>query len=125
MKMTNQEIERILSKLTTGHIATFGKTVITVSNYVNNTENRRSSYFSIFDYDTPICTISAIEEDGKFGYTGFICEGWRYSVTTTKHTKQAITLVLMAIQVIYNDCISYDDIMKILNNRYPTQFMGF
>lgn len=125
MKMTNQEIERILNKLTKGHIATFGKTVITVSNYNNTEENRQSSYFSIFDYDTPICTIAAKKEKDKFTYTGFICEGWKYSPTTIKHTKQAIRLTLMAIEVIFNEWVLYDDIMEILNNRYPTQFMGF
>lgn len=125
MKMTSKEIERILEHLTTGHIASFGKTVITVSNYNNTDKNRISSYFSIFDYDTPICTISAMTENGKFEYTGFTCEGWKYSVTTTKHTRQAILLVLMVIQIRFDECIPYDDIMEILNNRYPTQFMGF
>lgn len=125
MKLTNKEIERILDHLTNGHMASFGKTTITVANYYGREDCRKSSYYSIFDYDTPICTISARRENGEFEYTGFTCEGWKHSVTTARHTKQAILLVLMAIQIRFDECITYDDIMEILYNRYPTQFMGF
>lgn len=75
------------------NVAIFGKSCIWAENHQN------ASHIIFFDYGTPIFDvyITGIEGDRRVNW--YKLEGWRYSPSTTRHTKTALDIVCLAIQI--------------------------
>lgn len=125
MKMTIEQIKEKANTIGKNcGLVSFGNTVIYALHGGDN--EARMVWFTIFDYDTPICEICAMQDwNGNNG----ICtyrkySGWRYSPTTTKHTKQALELIAMAIDIKFGKWMDTNSIFNNIDKKDTNPFMG-
>lgn len=76
-------------------VSVFGKSCIYAENYGN------SSHFTFFDYDTPIFDVYVFSQDENEYVHQYKLQGWKYSATTTRHTKIALDIIALAIYARY------------------------
>lgn len=99
-------------------LVSFGTTAIFALHYSFEDGKERVTNFTIFDYDTPICEIYfRLSSDGKPWYFCNKYDAWRYSRTTTKNTKNALELVVKAIDCKYNIQISADELFTEIDKK--------
>ena len=85
-------------------VSIFGKSCIYTENYGN------SAHFTFFDYDTPIFDVYVHSENENEYVHPYKLQGWKFSVTTTRHTKIAIDIIALAIYVRYGMDVEPDTI---------------
>lgn len=76
-------------------VSVFGKSCIYTENYGD------SAHFTFFDYDTPIFDVYAFSKDENEYVHSYKLQGWKYSATTTRHTKTALDIIALAIYARY------------------------
>lgn len=76
-------------------VSVFGKSCIYTENYGD------SAHFTFFDYDTPIFDVYAFSKDENEYVHSYKLQGWKYSATTTRHTKIALDIIALAIYARY------------------------
>lgn len=125
MKMTTEQIKEKAQKIGKDcSLVTFGSTAIYALH--GGDSEMRVVWFTIFDYDTPICEIRAMQ-DLRDNYG--ICtyrkySGWKHSVSTTKHTKQALELIAMAIDVKFGKWVDTNAIFNNIDKKDISPFYG-
>lgn len=76
-------------------VSVFGKSCIFTENYGD------SAHFTFFDYDTPIFDVYVLcKEDNEY-VRPYKLQGWKFSATTTRHTKIALDIIALAIYARY------------------------
>lgn len=93
MKMTSDEMKTRAENLARNgkKVSVFGKSCIYTENYGN------SSHFIFFDYDTPIFDVYVVSKDDNEYVHPYKLQGWKFSATTTRHTKLALDIIALAI----------------------------
>lgn len=125
MKMTIEQIREKATKIGKScGLVSFGTTVIYALH--NEDSEMRVVWFTIFDYDTPICEIRAMQ-DLRDNYG--ICtyrkySGWKHSVSTTKHTNQALELVQMAIDIKFGKWVDTNVMFTYIDQKDTSPFYG-
>lgn len=76
-------------------VSVFGKSCIFTENYGD------SAHFTFFDYDTPIFDVYVLSKDDNEYVHSYKLQGWKYSATTTRHTKTALDIIALAIYARY------------------------
>lgn len=76
-------------------VSVFAKSCIYAENYGS------SAHFTFFDYDTPIFDVYAHSENENEYVHPYKLRGWKFSVTTTRHTQTALDIIALAIYVRY------------------------
>lgn len=77
-------------------VSVFGKSCIYTENYGD------SAHFTFFDYDTPIFDVYVLSKNDDNEYVhSYKLQGWKFSVTSTRHTKIALDIIALAIYVRY------------------------
>lgn len=97
MKMTSDEMKTRAENLARDgkNVSVFGKSCIFTENYGN------SAHFTFFDYDTPIFDVYAYSDNEKEYIHPYKLQGWKFSATTTRHTKIALDIIALAIYARY------------------------
>lgn len=90
-------------------VSVFGKSCIYTENYGN------SAHFTFFDYDTPIFDIY-VHSGGDEYVHPYKLQGWKYSATTARHTKQALDIIALAIYARYGIDVEPDAIFTEIDN---------
>lgn len=85
-------------------VSVFGKSCIYTENYGN------SSYFTFFAYDTPIFDVYVHSQDENEYVHPYKLQGWKFSATTTRHTKTALDIIALAIYVRYGMDVEPDTV---------------
>ena len=85
-------------------VSVFGKSCIFTENYGG------SSHFTFFDYDTPIFDVYVVSKDGNKYVHPYKLQGWKFSATTTRHTKMALDIIALAIYVRYEMDVEPDTV---------------
>lgn len=85
-------------------VSVFGKSCIYTENYGN------SAHFTFFDYDTPIFDVYAFSGDDIEYVHPYKLQGWKFSATTTRHTKMALDIIALAIYVRYGMDVEPDTV---------------
>lgn len=125
MKMTIEQIKEKANKIGKNcGLVSFGNTVIYALH--GGDDESRMVWFTIFDYDTPICEICAMQDwNGNYGNCTYRkYSGWRYSPTTTKHTKQALNLIQTAIDVKFGKWIDTNVMFTYIDQKDTSTFYG-
>lgn len=76
-------------------VSVFGKSCIYTENYGS------TAHFTFFDYDTPIFDVYAFSKGENEYVHSYKLQGWKFSATTTRHTKIALDIIALAIYVRY------------------------
>lgn len=92
-------------------VSVFGKSCIYTENYGN------SAHFTFFDYDTPIFEVYAFSGDDKEYVHPYKLQGWKFSATTTRHTKIALDIIALAIYVRYGIDVDPDTMFTEIDNN--------
>lgn len=97
MKMTSDELKYRAQNLAQDgrKVSVFGKSCIFTENY------GESSHFTFFDYDTPIFDVYVLSKDENEYVHPYKLQGWKFSATTTRHTKIALDIIALAIYARY------------------------
>lgn len=125
MKMSIEQIKEKANKIGNDcGLVSFGNTVIYALHGGDN--EARMVWFTIFDYDTPICEICAMQ-DRNDSYS--VCtyrkySGWRYSPTTTKHTNQALDLIQKAIDIKFGIWVDTNTMFTYIDQKETSPFYG-
>lgn len=125
MKMSIEQIKEKANKIGKDcSLVSFGTTVIYALHGGDN--ESRMVWFTIFDYDTPICEICVAQERNDI-YS--VCtyrkySGWKYSVSTTKHTKQALNLIQMAIDIKFGKWVDTNVMFTYIDQKDTSPFYG-
>lgn len=90
-------------------VSVFGKSCIYTENYGN------SAHFTFFDYDTPIFDIYVHSSDNEYVHP-YKLQGWKYSATTTRHTKIALDIIALAIYARYGIDVEPDTMFTEIDN---------
>lgn len=85
-------------------VSVFGKSCIYAENYFE------SSHFMFFDYDTPIFDVYVLCKDDNEYVNPYKLQGWKFSATTTRHTKTALDIIALAIYARYGMDVEPDTI---------------
>lgn len=85
-------------------VSVFGKSCIYTENYGN------SAHFTFFDYDTPIFAMYVISKDENECVHPYKLQGWKFSATTTRHTKIALDIIALAIYARYGMDVEPDTV---------------
>lgn len=104
MKMTSDEMKTRAENLARDgkKVSVFGKSCIFTENYADR------SHFTFFDYDTPIFDVYV---HGENDYVHpYKLQGWKFSATTTRHTKIAIDIIALAIYARYGMDVEPDTV---------------
>ena len=125
MKMTQEIIEQKAKEIcwNTG-IVSFNHSLVYALH--SDVDTAPVTWFTMFDYDTPIFEVCV----GKSINDSFLqishrkYYGWKYSVSTTKHTKQAIELISMAIVKKYGKWIDTNQIFTSIDKKDVSPFYG-
>lgn len=106
MKMTSDEMKNRAENLARNgkKVSVFGKSCIFTENY------GESSHFTFFDYDTPIFDVYVISKDDNEYVHPYKLQGWKFSATTTRHTKIALDIIALAIYARYGMDVEPDTI---------------
>lgn len=106
MKMTSDELKTRAENLSqSGKKATvFGKSCIITENYGDR------SHFTFFDYDTPIFDVYVHSENENEYIHPYKLQGWKFSATTTRHTKIALDIIALAIYARYGIDVEPDTV---------------
>lgn len=92
-------------------VCVFGKSCIYAENYDS------AMHIVFFDYDTPIFDIYVHDGDEYNRYAHpYKLQGWRFSATTTKHTKIALDIAALAIYSRYGIDIEPDTMFTVIDN---------
>lgn len=91
-------------------VSVFGKSCIYTENYGN------SAHFTFFDYDTPIFDVYAFSGDDNEYVHPYKLQGWKFSSTTTRHTKIALDIIALAIYARYGIDAEPDIIFAEIDN---------
>ena len=91
-------------------VSVFGKSCIFTENYDN------SAHFTFFDYDTPIFDVYAYSGNEAKYVHPYKLQGWKFSATTTRHTKIALDIIALAIYVRYGMDVEPDTIFTEIDN---------
>lgn len=83
-------------------VSVFGKSCIYTENYGD------SSHFIFFDYDKPIFDAYVVTKDDNEYVHPYKLQGWKFSATTTRHTKIALDIIALAIYARYGMDIEPD-----------------
>lgn len=104
MKMTSDDMKlRAQSLAQDGkRICVFGKSCIYTENYGN------SAHFTFFDYDTPIFDVYVHSVERNEYVHPYKLQGWKFSATTTRHTKIALDIIALAIYARYDIDVNPD-----------------
>lgn len=76
-------------------VSVFGKSCIYAENYGSN------AHFIFFDYDTPIFDVYVHSGNENEYVHPYKLRGWKFSATTTRHTKTALDIIALAIYARY------------------------
>lgn len=106
MKMTSDELKSRAENLARDgkKVSVFGKCCIFTENY------GESSHFTFFDYDTPIFDVYVLSKDENEYVHSYKLQGWKFSATTTRHTKIALDIIVLAIYARYGMDVEPDTI---------------
>lgn len=106
MKMTSDEMKSRAENLARNgkKVSVFGKSCIYTENYGD------SSHFTFFDYDTPIFDVYVVSKDDNEYVHPYKLQGWKFSATTTRHTKLALDIIALAIYARYGMDVEPDTI---------------
>ena len=106
MKMTSDEMKNRAENLARDgkKVSVFGKSCIYTENYGN------SGHFTFFDYDTPIFDVYVHSEDENEYVHPYKLQGWKFSATTTRHTKIALDIIALAIYARYRMDVEPDTV---------------
>lgn len=91
-------------------VSVFGKSCIYTENYGN------SAHFTFFDYDTPIFDVYVLSENENEYVHPYKLQGWKFSATTTRHTKIAIDIIALAIYARYGMDVEPDTVFTEIDN---------
>lgn len=99
------------------NLAQDGKKVCVFAKSCIYTENYGcSAHFTFFDYGTPIFDVYVWSNNESEYVHPYKLQGWRYSVTTTRHTKTAIDIIALAIYVRYGIDVDSDTMFANIDN---------
>lgn len=98
-------------------VSVFGKSCIYTENYGS------TAHFTFFDYDTPIFDVYAHSGNGYEYVHPYKLQGWKFSATTTRHTKIALDIIALAIYVRYGIDVDPDTMFTEIDNS-NTYFMN-
>ena len=73
-------------------------------------ETNSNLAYTIYSYDTPICVITRILNEGHFGYEAYVLVRWHYSRTTSNHRR----IVIQALQEFCIIPYDYEDFTNLL-----------
>lgn len=126
MRLSTDEVMRrgaLLAKC--GGITTFGKTAMTCDVYI--TSSTKDVKITIYDYDKPITTIcyhySCHDEQYTLYYV-YKYPAWRYSRTTTAHTKDALKIVSRVHEIVFGDVLPPQAIFDMIDEQKITEYFG-
>ena len=91
-------------------VCVFGKSCIYTENYDNG------AHFTFFDYDTPIFDVYVHSDNERNYVHPYKLQGWKFSVTTTKHTKLALDIIALAIYARYGIDVEPDTMFTEIDN---------
>ncbi len=110
--MTSDELKTRAQNLAHGgaRVSVFGKACIYTVNYGN------SAHFTFFDYDTPIFEVYAYSDDEEGYVNSYKLQGWKFSATTTRHTKTALDIIALAIYARFGIDVEPDTMFTEIDN---------
>lgn len=106
MKMTSDELKTRAENLARNgkKVSVFGKSCIFTENY------GCTSHFTFFDHDTPIFDVYVNSKEDNEYVQPYKLQGWKFSATTTRHTKTAIDIIALAIYARYGIDVEPDTV---------------
>lgn len=90
-------------------VSVFGKSCICAENYGS------SAHFTFFDYDMPIFDVYVHSENENEYVHPYKLQGWKFSATTTRHTKIALDIIALAIYARYGMDVEPDTVFAEIN----------
>lgn len=91
-------------------VCVFGKSCIYTENYGS------SAYFTFFDHDVPIFGIYTHSSNSNEYVHSYKLQDWKYSITTTRHTKIALDIIALTIYVRYGIDVDPDVMFTEIDN---------
>lgn len=112
MKMTSDELKNRAQNLAQSgkKVSVFGKSCIYAESY------GESAHFMFFDYDTPIFDVYVVIKDERECVYSYKLQGWKFSATTTMHTKTALDIIALAIYARFGIDVEPDTMFTEIDN---------
>lgn len=122
MKFTTEEIARIIDKMQYAKIVSFAGATVVMAHF--NFTDRKSSFYEIYVHDMPICTVAFHKKNMEsITVTVNKYEEWESTEEIGELTEKSLLLILMAVQVRFDENISYAFLYDMLEETLKVPFL--